>query len=464
MTDVCVIGNGIVGLQTTYALVSRDPGVRICLIGARSRPGCASLAAAAMFNSFCEIDAGSVENRFENEKFLFNKLSNEHWPSLLARLEAEDGRKINHGFGTFLINNAGSDGLEDENFDAIADALIQHGEPHQNASPREIPFYRPEPRYRASRAIFIPREGWVNPVELLATLESLLEKSGRVTFIDDQCSRLVQQGSQITEAITNNGTRVSAGQFAVTVGANFTTLMDASNLSARFQRIFFGVGATVLLETGDETIQNCIRTPNRGLACGLYAAPQTSRGTLVGASNFISPVSVDRVRLTSLYTIMKSAMEQLNRNYYRSEVVRVNVGWRPTSTDTFPLLGKCSIDNMVVATGTKRDGLHCSPVISQHLSDLILNGKSKFDFPLFEPERKPIKFLTRNEAIENMVRQNINAAYQHDFVPAKSRMQDELEKNYREEASRLHDDIGAMDWGIPPELRDMYKYGHVIPA
>jgi glycine oxidase len=464
MTDICVIGNGIVGLQTAYALLSRDPELRISLIGARSRPGCASLAAAAMFNSFCEIDAGSVENRFENEKFLFNKLSNDRWPSLIRQLETEDDRKINHGFGTFLINNAGSDGLEDENFDAIIDALIQHKEPYQNSNPREIPFYRPEPRYRASRAIFIPREGWINPVELLATLESLLEKSGRVTFVDDQCSRLVQQGSRITEAITSNGTQVTAGQFAVTVGANFTTLVEASNLSAQFQRIFFGVGATVLLETGEETIRNCIRTPNRGLACGLYAAPQTTTGTLVGASNFISPRPVDRVRLTSLYTIMKSAMEQLNQNYYRSEVVRVNVGWRPTSTDTFPLLGKCSISNLVVATGTKRDGLHCSPVISEYLSDLILSGESRFDFPLFDPERKPIRFLTRSEAIESMVRQNINAAYQHDWVPAKNGMQDGLEKQYREEYSRLHDDVGAMDWGIPAELKDMYKYGQVIPA
>ena len=25
---------------------------------------------------------------------------------------------------------------------------------------------------------------------------------------------------------------------------------------------------------------------------------------------------------------------------------------------------------------------------------------------------------------------------------------------------RLHDKVGAHDWGIPPEMLDMYRYGH----
>ena len=57
----------------------------------------------------------------------------------------------------------------------------------------------------------------------------------------------------------------------------------------------------------------------------------------------------------------------------------------------------------------------------------------------------------------------MNAAYQHDFNPGKSRMDEDLERSYAEEFARLHDQIGAVSWGIPPEMKDMYRYGHAIP-
>jgi glycine/D-amino acid oxidase-like deaminating enzyme len=461
VSDICIVGNGIIGLQTAYALLKRDPAVSIVLIGPRSRPGCASLAAAAMFNSFCEIDASTFGSPVETQKFEFNRLSNDKWPTLLKQIESDSGRSINAGFGTYLINNNGSDALEDENFDEIVAALGRYCEPFEIVSPRDIPFYRPEPRYRAVRAILIPREGWVNPIHLINALAAFLENSPRVRFVDDVCLRLTRRSNRVVAASTAISGEIAADRFLICNGASFSSLIEASNLEIHFQRIFYGVGASVLLETGDETLSNCVRTPNRGLACGLYAAPQTPSLTLVGASNFISPDPVAHVRLTSIYSIFKSAMEQLNQNFHRRELVRINIGWRPTSSDTLPLLGKTSLANLFVATGTKRDGLHCSPVIAEFLCDEMLEGRSVRDFDLFNPERKPLKYLGRDEAIAILVRHSINAAYQHDFVPAKSRMTEELERHYVREFTQLHDDVGALTWGIPAELKDMYKHGHI---
>jgi hypothetical protein len=154
-------------------------------------------------------------------------------------------------------------------------------------------------------------------------------------------------------------------------------------------------------------------------------------------------------------------MEQLNSEYYRCGLKQVNVGWRPTSEDTLPLLGETSIKNLFVATGTKRDGLHCSPVISSALAALMAGKSPNFDLNLFAPERKAIRIYTREEAINTAVRHTINAAYQHDFVPAKNRMIEHLEKYYRDDLIQLHESVGAVDWGIPPEMIDMYRYGHI---
>jgi len=460
---IALVGNGILGLQTAYRLLKDDPQLKLIVIGPTDHPGCASLAAAAMLNSFCEVETSTLKNPIERQKFLFNKSSNSLWPELLKEIESRSGVRLEYGFGTFLINNSASDRLEDLNFDAILQALKEFNEPYETIECRDIPQYKPASAKRAGRAICVTREGWLNPILLFQALKEILQKSGRVQFVNGVCSRMVlDKSQQHVESVELSTTdRIVADQFLLCPGANFTRIVENSNLGDHFMKIFYGVGSTLLLKTGENTLKKCIRTPNRGLACGIYSAPQNESHTIIGASNFIAPEAVNHPRVTSVYTLLKSAMEQINSDFYRSELVKVNVGWRPTSADTLPLIGATSISNLAVATGTKRDGLHCSPVISEYLSDILLKRKSKHDLSLFKPERKMVRVYTREEAIKMAVTHTLNAAYQHDFEPPKNRMLDDLEAYYTQQFTDLHEKIGARTWGIPPEMLDMYKYGHI---
>jgi hypothetical protein len=160
---------------------------------------------------------------------------------------------------------------------------------------------------------------------------------------------------------------------------------------------------------------------------------------------------------------MKATMEQINAGFYRADLLRVNVGWRPTSQDTYPLLGKTKISNLLIASGTKRDGFHLAPVISQTIVALLLNEPVDERFQWFAPERKAIRLLTRQQAIEKAIRHQMSAAYQHGFSPSHNLKPDQIRHMLRENLERLHDQIGAMDWGIPPEMLDMYRYGHAQP-
>lgn len=466
---VVVIGNGIIGLQTAYQIASEDKDVEISIVGDFSHLGCASLAAAAMFNSFCEVDISTFQNEFEIQKWLFNKMSNERWPDLIEQIQEESGVSIASGFGTFLINNTVSDGLEDDNFDAIVAALKRFSEPYSTVRPQEIPHYKPLPTHRATRAIYIDREGWINPRHLFAALKSILQSKPQVAFIDQLCLRLQFDDNvgAIDAAVLNDNSAVYGDSFVLCPGANFTRIVENSHLPIAFQRVFYGVGATLVLETGHNTLSNCIRTPNRGLACGVYSAPHDQSSTIIGASNLISPEPVALARTTSVYTLLKAAMEQINMDFFRAGLASVNLGWRPTSSDTLPMIGRTQIGNLLVATGTKRDGLHCSPIISQYLKDLVLHNKSslesQFDFRIFRPDRKPVKVWNRTAAIEAAVRHSLNADYQHDFSPAKSNMPKDMENYYRRLFEELHDQVGAVDFGIPPELKDMFRHGHLRP-
>lgn len=459
--ETVIVGNGILGLMTAYRLISRDRSQKISIVGPRDRKGCASLAAAAMLNSFCEIESGTLANQVEAEKFDFNRNATSYWPSLLATLAGQSKLPLRYGFGTFLINNHDADTLEDVNFDAIVEALNKFSTPYEEVSPASIPNFKPYSRSRAGRAVYIPNEGWVNPVMLIRVLEDVLQKSGRVRFVADYCESLIRRGDNIAGVILQGGQTLRGDAYVLSPGATFSSILSRSNLEIQTPKILYGIGCSLLLKTDDHTLPNCIRTPNRGLACGVYAAPHDSAHTLIGASNLISTKPEDHPRATSIANLLNGAIEQVNAEYYRSQVVKVNIGWRPTSEDTVPLIGSTSLRNLWIATGTKRDGLHCSPLIAECLSDLIIQGETKVDLSLFCPERKPIKLYSRSEAVEAAVRQMIDAAYQHRFSPSSIRMVEDLRAHYAQEIEQLHDTIGATDWGIPPEMVSVYRAGHL---
>lgn len=455
---IVIIGNGILGLTTAYKLIQKNKSVKISLVGPFNHRGCASLAAAAMLNSFCELEKGTLENKVEKEKFIFNTLSTHLWPKFLNDIQEKSGIDQESGTGTYLINNHSTNLLEDENFEAIIDGLKKFNEPYEVINPKTIPNYSPTPNSRASRAIYLKREGWVNPIKLIDALKQILKQSTQVEFINSNCISLNREKNKIIRANLDNKKSIQGDIYHLSPGATFSQIIKNSNLNLNLPQIFYGVGSSILIKTSSLTLSNCVRTPNRGFACGLYATPQGINHTLIGASNFVTQTPEDYVRITSAYNLLKSSMEQLNTNYYRSQLVKINVGWRPVSEDTIPMIGSTSISNLYIATGTKRDGLHCSPVISDYISDLILEKKSKYNLALFKPERNLIRIYTRSEAINKAVKHTINAAYQHDFVSPKNRMLEDLTKYYTKEFEDLHDKVDAQSWGIPPELISLYKY------
>jgi glycine/D-amino acid oxidase-like deaminating enzyme len=475
--DTLIIGNGIIGLSTAFRLCQRAaPQDKIFIVGKRERPGSATLAAAAMMNCFAEVEAGSLDTELERYRFEVSTTAAKRWPAFSQELEAAargaapaGAAGLYHG-GTYIINNTSADDLDEVNFDAIVAALKAFDEPFTFVDPKEVPNYDPEQRYRALRAMHIPNEGWLNPRRLVDLLEQALKRFPNLSFVDDEVERIHATTTEITSVTTRGGVSLAADRYLLASGATTTDLLAASGLDLGIQRIFYGVGVSIELGSPNHPHKECVRTPNRGLACGLYTVPYLDGSDrpqdhiLIGATNFISPVPQQYGRLTSVEGLMRGAIEQINHNFYRADMIRVNVGWRPTSQDSLPLIGPTRLTNLIVATGTKRDGLHLSPLISETIAAFLRGEAVDPRFAAFAPDRKPLRLLTREKAIAKTVRHQINASYQHGFVPAHGPMRKQLEASLRDNLERLHDDVGAKDWGIPPEMIDMYRYGHAKMA
>ncbi|MBS1140976.1 MAG: dependent oxidoreductase [Proteobacteria bacterium] len=480
--DTVIIGNGILALTIAFRL-SRAAGEKdtISIIGKRERTGSATLAAGAMLNSFAEIEADSLDNELDLYRFELSHLATKMWPKFEQELITAAGSCLPSGCrncqgfqgggcvdcGTYIVNNTAADDLDDENFDAILNALREFNEPHELISPRDIPNYLPDQRYRATRALYIFNEGWFNPRLMIEKLEAILANSPQVNFINTNVAKLLKENETVSAVELEDGSAIAGENFILAAGAAVSDLVNNSALGIDIQRIFYGVGVSVEIRSPDFPHKKCIRTPNRGLACGIYSVPYITADCndhiLLGASNFISPTPYPYGRITSVESLLKAGMEQINRNFYRADLVRVNVGWRPTSQDTYPMIGRTSIQNLIIVSATKRDGFHMSPLISEYVVAMLNGQPVDKRFDVFAPERSPIRPLTREQAINKAVRHQTSAAYQHGFSPSKSRMPEQVGKMFRDELERLHDQVGAYDWGIPPEMLDMYRYGHAKP-
>ena len=467
-----IIGNGILASSIAYRLSKESSGAdEIVIIGNKNRENAASSAAPAMLNSFAEVEKDSLKTKIDLYKFKLSIEATKAWPGFEKEVN-QDAFPEKHsnmqGFssGTYIINNCAADDLEDENYNAIIGACEKFNEKFSHVSPSDIPNYDPEQKYRATRALYIDNEGWVNPLYFIDKLTIALSKKSNVKNIYQNAIKINCSNKNIKSITTSDGNEIEADQYILANGASVTDLLEISKIDLEVPRVFYGVGMSIEIRSQDFPHSKCIRTPNRGLACGLYTAPyissenQSQNHIIVGASNFISASPNSKGRLGSMENLVSGAIEQINRNFYRAEYLKTNIGMRPTSQDTYPLLGKTSIKNLIIVTGTKREGFHLSPIISDKIVKIIKGRSVEKEFNLFRPERKLIHNLTRNESIEKSVRHLINAEYQHGFQPSKNRLLDKLRSVYKDDLEKLHDQVGADNWGIPTEMIDMYRYGH----
>ena len=475
-----IVGNGIVALSVAFRLTQKlEPADSVVIVGPKERVGSATLAAAAMLNSFAELEEHSLESETELYHFELSHRATHMWPQFERELIDAAGDDLPNACskcqihsggcfskGTYIINNAASDELDDRNFDAIVRALKDFNEQFDWVDPSSIPNYFPAAKARATRAILIHNEGWLNPRIVIEKIDAILAHNPRVTLRNAKVLRLVKSGADITAVELDGGETIAGDVFLLANGAAAGEVLKKSELGLNVQPVFYGVGVSLEIKSPGYPHVKCIRTPNRGGACGIYTVPyflgpdQPLDHILVGASNFLSPEPVYNGRVVSVAHLLDSAINEINGHFFDAQLIRVNLGWRPTTQDTYPLLGKTSVGNLVIATGTKRDGFHLSPAISEMVAATMRGEQVEEGFARFAPERDVIHEISRADGIEIGATSLISQHAQHGYQPSGIRMNAQLKDFFRKDLEALHDQVGAKDWGIPPELINMYRRGY----
>lgn len=476
--NVAIVGNGILGLTLAFRLVTNH-GVKVTIIGPSDRNGGASPAAGAMLNSFAEITDGSLDSEISLQHFGMSYLATQMWPDFERQIIENAGSLLPigcskcqgisggcFGFGTYVVNNTRASILEDKNFQSIRDSLHNFNYQFTDVDPASIPNYNPDMLHRAQKAIYIPNEGWINPKLFIEKLDRFLSASANVTYENCRAIDVQEDSAGLSCIKLENGKAISADHYVFATGVHSRELLKNTSIGKSVQPIYASVGVSIEIKIPPHLKHtHVIRTPNRGGACGIYTVPyykglgDTGNNVLIGASNVVVRDPRTQGRIVSIAHLMHAAIKEINQEFHNAEFVCANVGNRPTSLDQYPLLGPIRGTNVSMITGTKRDGFHLSPLISKMLAESIVEGKTTPELEIFRPDRLPIKDLTRCESIEQIVASKIDEAVQHGFVPSSIYQLDQIRSDWIRKGVELHDKYGALEWGIPSQLFNIFSSG-----
>lgn len=451
--DVLVVGNGVLG--TSLAVRLADRGVRVGLLGEPDRPFAASSAAGAMLGAFGEITAASSGTAIGRRRLAIDLEAKRAWPEWLAFLSDDRGDPedlITARGTTVILNTVGTAAVDSRNFAAILDALRSHGEPHEAVDVEDLPWLDPDETSRPLRAVHIPGEHAVDSGRLLRRLADRAQRLGVDVVHGEAVAIDHEGGTRATGVRLRDGSRLSADQVVLASGVGCQDLVDSvPGLGGTIPRLIAGYGVSALVTTHDGTQpDSVVRTPNRAFACGLHVVPRGRGRVYLGGTNILSPKPLAHPAMRDLVFLLECSHRQLRRNLWSSAVVDVQVGNRPVSLDGNPILGPTPLPGLWMMTGTYREGLFLSPVLSEHFAALLTGADTRLDLSPFTPERPPLEERSRAEIVATTVEHALATGYEdHWHIP--THWQDVLDADLPPIYAAWADALDP-DFTPPPEL------------
>ncbi|MFF3377810.1 NAD(P)/FAD-dependent oxidoreductase [Streptomyces sp. NPDC002680] len=458
--DIVVIGNGILGCATALELIRADPDLRVAVVGPSDREGSASAAAGAMLNCFGEVTHQTLSSEPGRIKLDLSLRALEAWPTWLDELNDDlaDDQQLAIREGTYVLLNSCGGQLDSLNYRAIVDALVSYGRKYEVLPLGNVPNLDPATNARPLEAVHLPQEGSIDARAVLDRVVEVARQRG-VTLIDDSVVGWQQEGGRAQGVVLRSGETLSGGRFLVAAGAFTPSIVeDLKDTTAPLMPILAGVGVAVTCKATSSGLRHVVRTPNRSGGCGLHMVPGDDT-VYIGATNDVLLKPGAWSSLGMAHFLAGGAMEQFDRRLFGSSVAAWHAGNRPLSLDGYPVVGKLWQDNVWVLSGTYRDGFHCAPVLARHVADLLRGGTGVLGHDLFAPLRAPLRTMSREQAVDEMVLHCVSQFYQYSPRLAPwMRVTDGIEVQVRTRTEATYRELGS-DVGLTPELLELLNWG-----
>jgi glycine oxidase len=465
-----ILGNSALGLGTAFQLSKLVPAKNIVVLGPSGRVGGATVAAGAMINVWAELTHGQFENPALCAKAELTIQGMSLWEDLLRQLSphTEDSLKI--VWGTYVINNAFGSSGEIRSTDYILQKMGERGIPHRLLKTDAVPWLAPSNHAAISRIVEIP-DGRIDPRKVLRAYEKTLKALG-AELMDGQAVEIKatgggwgRKGGYLVKS--EAGASIEAENVVFANGSFAQKLVDQlPDLRKQTPRLLWGAGSALdvsmpewVKESGGINpqifnIDKVVRTVDRGGACGVHIVPYGNGEFYLGASSGVWFDPEPAPRAHAVHALLRGLVEEINEGFFFSNIRLRGPGFRPVSSDTFPLLGQSEIPGIWFANGTKRDGFTASPFITRELASAIVGEKHRLP-ELFRPSRKPLSWKTREEAIEDAILSDYGGEIQHGLNIPPYVKSDYL-KLKKEKVLKVYQKRNIKDFGIHPEITHIY--------
>jgi len=374
MTDVCIIGGGIIGLSIARELAGRGLSVR--LLSRETGRDTASWAAAGIFPPaprYAGMPPGDELTAWSDE------LHREWARDLLEETGIDNGLRECGGLhvaaderslGRLHADAGGweAKGTRCERLDAAALATLEPALASAVAGGRIV------------GGFLLPAEMQIRPPRHLQALErSCLARGVRID-VSAEVSDLVVVGGRvegIRAQLDGRAEVVRAASYVLAAGAWSGPLADSLGLRLATRPIR---GQIALLRLPRQTLT---RVVNRGLG---YLVPRDDGRLLAGAT--IEDVGFDATTTPKAIDRLLRMVRELLGEIDGAVLEQSWAGLRPGSPDGLPFIGPSpACDNLFVAAGHFRAGLHQSTGTAVLVADMICEMPSAMHVSAFALDR-----------------------------------------------------------------------------
>jgi glycine oxidase len=354
--DVIVIGGGLIGTAISWRL--RQAGIDVVMV-VGERSAAASHVAAGML-------APITETTFTEQKLLqLNLASLSRFPDFAAELELASS--LPTGLRRTPSLSVAYDADDAARLATFADFLARAGHPGEQLTGRECRRHEPllAPTIRSGLLV----EGdWSCDNRLL--WRALIEAGHRIGVHDAPgfVHHVTSSNGRVTGVQLADGQTIGADSVVVANGAWARQIGGIPDLPVRPVK-----GQILRLDPGRLPAPTLtIRAYSRGSE--IYLVPRES-GREVVLGGTVEELGFDqRVTAGAVYELLRDGrtVMPMTAEYALAET---SVGWRPGTPDNAPILGRCDLDGLVLATGHYRNGVLLTPITADVISSLIITGE-----------------------------------------------------------------------------------------
>ena len=406
--DIVVVGNGMIGVLTSFLLKEKYPQKKICLIGNEYFKNSASTSAGAMHAVFCEIEQNFNESKLEQSNFEIGLKSRVLWEKIFKKYNLGNCKTSKDTL--FYIKNKCSD-FEKNNFELACDIAKKYKNLKKISKNELKKNFNGHLNKNDLKCFKIKNEFSFNPVYLINRLLNLSKKN-KMDYIKEDVNKIILKGKKY---LIND--KYLADKLIVVGGFNSHEI--AKNLFKPIP-IIKGVGTAFILKHDYfKKLDNVIRTSNRGgQQCGLHLVPynQKKGEVYIGAGNYVSADSDPWGRTETIKYLIRLLEDELipkNVIYYSN--IKTLCGYRPRSIDNTASIGPVN-DSFFYASGTNRVGLSWASYIADEILKWIDGRKNNSLLDQYNPNRKLRSWGKIDEACNYYASSRLSSLMEHKLI------------------------------------------------